>query len=648
MDPTGNDWLDGFSDLDIDFGADRAWDFAADPEDGEPAGHSFGRAGYEASAADEPIPARGGRPARADGQTARHATQGPGHARGGKPAGGKPDVRDIIDGLLADPRVGKGADGGVLVKTGSQMAGYLPERYHEMRAISRWEAGRDGGPGRWLSEAELFYRQAAFMADFEDDCPYTGTFKSYFPTYNAMSDRQLRGYFTWRARVRRGDVQETSTSFALVYLYELINQVGVADPLDAHRKLMAFARAYSAFAPEIGRCARTWCQDLVVYHGLDPGLLAGSDTVAFDRALATLRAAEAEAPARTPARKRGGGAKGASALPLPPNEQAEERMFQAIDELSTYRLSKSSMLDGHGDALRHIACAVFMRMSARHRGKGKSLLESWFGEEVCLPYTMFGSAVFFETARHADADFELDGIHRYRCRGGLWTCERVHAGQTRNPKLGAAMRAADRLLREAYGFEPPLADDGKTPKYLQQLIAREVEAWMAWERQREARRVDIDLSKLEGIRSTAAQTRESLLIDEERGGDGALLDAAAAAAPPTAPAEPAPATAAAPPAPSAEAHSEPVGPAAASPAAAPPGFPLSPVQAAYLAALVSGDGAGCAAALREAGVSQDMLVDAVNEALFDLVGDTVIECGPDGPALIEDYREDVEGILNHG
>ena len=43
------------------------------------------------------------------------------------------------------------------------------------------------------------------MADFEDDCPYNGTFKSYFPTYNAMSDRQLRGYFTWRAQVRRGN-----------------------------------------------------------------------------------------------------------------------------------------------------------------------------------------------------------------------------------------------------------------------------------------------------------------------------------------------------------------------------------------------------------------------------------------------------------
>ena len=60
------------------------------------------------------------------------------------------------------------------------------------------------------------------MADFEDDCPYNGTFKSYFPTYNAMSDRQLRGYFTWRAQVRRGTVEETSTSFAFLYLYELI------------------------------------------------------------------------------------------------------------------------------------------------------------------------------------------------------------------------------------------------------------------------------------------------------------------------------------------------------------------------------------------------------------------------------------------
>ena len=113
-----------------------------------------------------------------------------------------------------------------ILTTGRQMASYLPDRYREMRAISRWQPGANGGSGRWLTEAELFWRQGVFMEDFEDDCPYHGSFKSFFPTYNAMSDRQLRGYFTWRAAVRRGRIEETSLSFAYVYIYELLCGIG--------------------------------------------------------------------------------------------------------------------------------------------------------------------------------------------------------------------------------------------------------------------------------------------------------------------------------------------------------------------------------------------------------------------------------------
>ena len=74
-----------------------------------------------------------------------------------------------------------------ILTTGRQMATYLPDRYREMRAISRWQEGEPHG--RWITEAELFWRQGTFMADFEDDCPYHGTFKAYFPTYADMSDR---------------------------------------------------------------------------------------------------------------------------------------------------------------------------------------------------------------------------------------------------------------------------------------------------------------------------------------------------------------------------------------------------------------------------------------------------------------------------
>ena len=203
------------------------------------------------------------------------------------------DVKMLIERIMAEARTHQSArfsneiyaDEPIL-KTGRQMQNFLPDQYRKMREISRWQDDPKGGAGRWLSEAELFYRQGLLMADFEDDCPYNGTFKSYFPTYNAMSDRQLRGYFTWRAQVRRGTVEETSTSFAFLYLYELICGIGVDDPLDGFSKIKAFWNAYRAFEPGIDRFARVWLQDYAVFHGLDPKLLR--DSITLDSIAATI------------------------------------------------------------------------------------------------------------------------------------------------------------------------------------------------------------------------------------------------------------------------------------------------------------------------------------------------------------------------
>ena len=67
---------------------------------------------------------------------------------------------------------------------------------------------------------------------------------------------------------------------------------------------------------------------------------------------------------------------------------------------------------------------------------------------------------------------------------------------------------------------------------------------------------------------------------------------------------------------------------------------LDAVERAYLQALLAGT-----APTVPAGVSEDMLVDGINEKLFDLVGDTVIEFGAAGPQVIEDYEDDVRGVL---
>ena len=581
------------------------------------------------------------------------------------------DIKMLIERIMAEARTHQSArfsnevyaDEPIL-KTGRQMQNFLPDRYRKMREISRWQDDPKGGAGRWLSEAELFYRQGLLMADFEDDCPYNGTFKSYFPTYNAMSDRQLRGYFTWRAQVRRGTVEETSTSFAFLYLYELICGIGVDNPLEGFNKIKAFWDAYRAFEPGIDRFARVWLQDYAVFHGLDPKLLRDSKTVMFDNALIELRHAARDlvpAPApsgQTPKRRK----TSEPTLPLPPDEVREERLMAAINALSTYNLSNSRLDRSHHRDLRHVACAVYVRMARyydTHRKTG--IVASLFGEETAMPYTMFASAVFFAPERHEDCEYRLDPIHIYRCQNGFWECMRIHGSRQKSSKLGEMMRACDQRLRLALEPAHPLKEE-KVPKYLAKIIDDEIVAWLSWDAAHQPVKIDIDLSQLGHIRSAAVQTREALLIDEERE-DGAPVEAEATLieqpnteSAPGMTAEPGEMTIR---------QNEPDEPTVSTeefgvvaPLLASVGAPvtpapteaankLAPAEDTFLRALLEQNAAQATSAVAHSGQSEDMLVDSINEALFDLVGDTVIEFGAAGPQIIEDYEADVRGYLDH-
>lgn len=579
------------------------------------------------------------------------------------------DIKMLIERIMAEARTHQSArfsnetyaDEPIL-KTGRQMQNFLPDQYRKMREISRWQDDPKGGAGRWLSEAELFYRQGLLMADFEDDCPYNGTFKSFFPTYNAMSDRQLRGYFTWRAQVRRGTVEETSTSFAFLYLYELICGIGVDNPLDGFNKIKAFWDVYRAFEPGIDRFARVWLQDYAVFHGLDPKLLRDSKTVMFDNALIELRRAARDlvpAPSgQTPKRRK----ISEPTLPLPPDEAREERLMAAINALSTYNLSSSRLDRSHHRDLRHVACAVYVRMARyydTHRKTG--IVASLFGEETAMPYTMFASAVFFAPERHEDCEYRLDPIHIYRCQNGFWECMRIHGSRQKSSKLGEMMRACDQRLRLALDPAHPLKEE-KVPKYLAKIIDDEIVAWLSWDAAHQPVKIDIDLSQLGHIRSAAAQTREALLIDEERE-DGASAEAEAADSgqPEAEPVADAMVEAVA----AAAGRDESDGPtisteqfgvvapllaptpafAAAAPADA--ANELAPAADAYLRALLEHNAVQAESAVVQSEQSEDMLVDTINEALFDLVGDTVIEFSAAGPQIIEDYEADVRGYLDH-
>ena len=334
----------------------------------------------------------------------------------------------------------------------------------------------------------------------------------------------------------------------------------------------------------------------------------------------------------------------------------------AINALSTYNLSNSRLDRSHHRDLRHVACAVYVRMARyydTHRKTG--IVASLFGEETAMPYTMFASAVFFAPERHEDCEYRLDPIHIYRCQNGFWECMRIHGSRQKSSKLGEMMRACDQRLRLALDPAHPLKEE-KVPKYLAKIIDDEIAAWLSWDAAHQPVKIDIDLSQLGHIRSAAAQTREALLIDEERE-DGASAEAEATD--------------------SGQPEAEPVADAIVEPVAAPirqdeadeptisteqfgvvapllaptPAFAAAaPADAtnelalaadAYLRALLEHNAVQAESAVAQSGQSEDMLVDTINEALFDLVGDTVIEFSAAGPQIIEDYEADVRGYLDH-
>ena len=70
---------------------------------------------------------------------------------------------------------------------------------------------------------------------------------------------------------------------------------------------------------------------------------------------------------------------------------------------------------------------------------------------------------------------------------------------------------------------------------------------------------------------------------------------------------------------------------------------LDDTQAQILLSVMRGE--PVAGMIREKALMPSVVTDAINEALFDEIGDSVLMCEGDEITLIEDYREDLELLL---
>ncbi len=453
------------------------------------------------------------------------------------------------------------------------------------------------------SNSSIFVQQAKMLENYEDDFVYTKKSVHYFPTYRDLSDHELRGYFGWRTKLRHGKLEKTSLSFASIYCYELINQIGVSNVLDGYNKLVWFRNEYTKLDDSILKYIQPWLRDYVVYYGLADDLLIDDPIVKLDNAFADLQE----------------------------SIKSNEELFYALYELSIDAKSEYFLEDSDvSKAFKNISVNVIKKMSdyfKSHRKQG--FWEDLFGVKWNDKWVeMFKSAVFYDIKKKEkyNCKYLLDDIRSYECKNGIWFVSGYSFSDKARYELTTIMLSIKSLICEYLGMnsEPCLY----SKQWFVKLAKKEIKEYFEEEKRKKDAEVVIDYSRLSSIRIDAAETCEKLVTEDEINEKEEQLDNNVVINIPDDILQKN----------SSEkkelrAESELI--------AQRDNSNLNEKEILFIKCLLYNQDYS---ALIKEGVMLTVIIDSINEKLFDEIGDTVIEY-TDKPVIVADYVEDLKLIL---
>ena len=475
----------------------------------------------------------------------------------------------------------------------------------------------------------------------------------YRPTYSSLNNTELRDYFRWRTLWREGMREAAPGCCALLYAYELI--VGATDmgpeeilsELDQLLKLFSDKEIWNMTRDAL----RSLRHDYAIFSGIDPKSYFSDDALAFFSHVATLRRAQ-----NAVYEKEGREAPNLEYGIEPPSDA---ELLEAFAGISTFDPTRSPFFRKNQEraaaVTRRLFDAYVLHCAKRRK---QNLIDGTVG----IPYRSIVLPFYHAPIRQ---DLGAEGRRFDAAPGtylvyerGTWVVHEPCSYPDKSRELARIFRELDREMRIAWDFGHALKPQN-LPKYMLRMIddaiaaqKEEEEAAAKAKEAAEKRRFKVDLSKLSSIRSAAHVTQEALLVDEEREGYVAVPVTAPAVAPvpAEAPAPAAPTAAPAPaPAPTAETPTVPQeGTKGAAPARqAEAAHPFGLTDTEYDLALALLDGKDYTAIVSATPATLDMLIDSMNEKLFDLEGDVCFEFSDDGPVPIEDYAEDLRKALVH-
>lgn len=347
-----------------------------------------------------------------------------------------------------------------------------------------------GAARMYQNRRSLFLNQAKLLEFYKDD--YEGEYIShcYYPTYDLLNNQELRSYFAWRTKVRNGDIQPSCSCFAYLYLYELINGIGTGTPVEGLHKMDDFAAAYKEYESSLMNYYANWRKSYIIYYNLSDSFLGGEEREGEEAHMAVLDSAQ---------------------------EQTDDAIAAAVKQLAPGWLNRSKFYKTHQTDMDRVIVQVLRRMHQHYSARSKrTFSEQLFGSRETYPVDLFCHAVFCDPLRHENSRYYITDSHYYECRNGYWTETSCFIDSHKRRKLENLMKTIDASLRVALNDGKPIKSPSQL-KWVTKVIEEEVAALLENQKQQEAaaKRVQIDYSALAQIRREAAITQEKLATEEE-------------------------------------------------------------------------------------------------------------------------------------
>ena len=370
----------------------------------------------------------------------------------------------------------------------------------QMRDISRHYRPLRNNSSNFLDRRDqqdrafIFYKQGVFMKDFSDNYSGNAQFSQYFPSYQIMNYEQLRTYFTWRSAVRNGMVADTSLSYAFLYIYELLGNIGVSSPQDGLDKLMAFWKAFQVHNRTIDKYMIRWLRDYHVYYELPHSFKA----FVTENHLALHY----------------------------PNVVDTENDFHLFCAISKYDIRKSAFFtDDKVKMVTNCFHAVINTLRQVFLDNGIHFNDSIFEPAKGMTvWTPFQDALFSPWIQQADRRILLSEKEIYRCSHNKWAFSTVITTESGKEFIGYVMKQMEAVLRQATQYKYKLTADinrvthavlGKLKEKGVSLETVVTDTVLAFYREATKTIVKVDHQALSHIRKEALATQERLMVPEQ-------------------------------------------------------------------------------------------------------------------------------------